>query len=160
MTCADARSVVRALVLSLALSVAAVAACGESSTGTTQPSMTPTPSPAGSGTPAPSVALVTVGGIAVAGPTCPVVSPSATDCGDRPVAGAIVVIRASPTGAELIRVVTDAAGNFEVTLVPGLYLLEPQPVEGLLGTAPPVSLDLRADQRPEPVVFTYDTGIR
>lgn len=163
MTCADARPAVRAVALALGLSIAVFAGCGGPSTATTQPSAASSasvPAASGSGTAAPSVALVTVGGIAVAGPTCPVVTPSATDCGDRPVPGAVIVIRASATGPELIRVVTDAAGNFEVALVPGPYVLEPQPVEGLLGTAPPVAVDLRAGQRPEPVVLTYDTGIR
>lgn len=155
MTCADPRAALRGLTLAIALGAVTLAGCGGAPA-----SSSASANPTASATPAPSVALVTVGGIATAGPTCPVVTPSASDCLDRPVPGAVIVVRANAAGPELIRVVTDAQGNFEVVLVPGRYVLEPQPVEGLMGTAQPVTIDLREGQRPDPIVLAYDTGIR
>lgn len=125
-----------------------IAGCG--------PGAAPTPSlaPTGSGPQA------TVRGIALAGPVCPVVTPSASGCEDRPVAGAVVVVRTAPGGAEVGRATSDEDGRFEIRLAAGSYRFEPQPVEGLLGTAPPVEVVVREGQSPEPIVASYDTGIR
>ena len=44
-------------------------------------------------------------------------------------------------------------------LAPGRYTLIPQPVEGLLGTAAPVTLEIGAATTTE-LTVVYDTGIR
>ena len=101
-------------------------------------------------------------GRAVAGPVCPVVqAPPDPACADRPVAGALIVVR-DAAGAEVARATTGADGTFLVG-VPGggSWTVEPQPVEGLMGTAPPVAVEV-AD---EPWAWAaaavgYDTGIR
>src|SRR5687767_10016724 len=73
----------------------------------------------------------------LAGPVCPVVTPNSTGCDDRPVPNAELVVR-SGSGVEVARVRSDAGGLAAVALPPGAYLLEPQPVEGLMGTAPSI----------------------
>ena len=120
----------------------------------------PGAAPTRSTVPTPSGSLVTVRGIALAGPVCPVVTPSASGCEDRPVPGAVLVFRPSPGGSEVGRATTGNDGRFVIRLAPGSYLLEPQPVVGLLGTAPPAELVLRPGDSPEPIVVSYDTGIR
>lgn len=98
--------------------------------------------------------------VAVAGPTCPVVSdPPDPDCDDRPVVGALIIVR-DEGGAEVARLVTDGDGTAVVELSAGRYRLEPQPVEGLMGTAPPVDMTLVDGVALEPVTIPYDTGIR
>lgn len=98
--------------------------------------------------------------VAVAGPTCPVVSdPPETNCDDRPVDGAVIIVR-DEGGAEVARTTTDAEGMATVELPPGRYLLEPQPVEGLMGTAPPIDVTVIQDAVMDPVTVAYDTGIR
>lgn len=97
---------------------------------------------------------------AVAGPTCPVVSdPPDPDCDDRLVEGAEIVVQ-DEAGAQVARITTDADGTATVNLPPGRYVLVPQPVEGLMGTAPSVSVILVSGVDAEPVVIAYDTGIR
>lgn len=109
--------------------------------------------------PAPSSAS-TIRITALAGPTCPVVSdPPDPDCDDRPVEGAVIVVQ-DEAGAEVARMATDAAGTAAVELPPGRYVLVPLPVEGLMGTAPPVTVTLVGGADAEPVVIAYDTGIR
>lgn len=101
---------------------------------------------------------VTLAVRAVAGPVCPVeTDPPKPECADRPVAGAVIVIR-DAGGNEAARVPTGEDGTFSLDLLPGDYLVEPQPVEGLLGTAPLVQVTLAA--APVAVTVTYDTGIR
>lgn len=97
---------------------------------------------------------------AFAGPTCPVVrDPPDPECVDRPVEGAVIVVQ-DEDGAEVARVTTDADGAAAVELDPGRYELVPQPVESLMGTAPPVTVTLVRGVLAEPVAITYDTGIR
>jgi hypothetical protein len=55
--------------------------------------------------------------------------------------------------------VSDAGGAFAVTLRPGDYVLVAQPVEGLMGTAPPLSFSVVAGS-PLQITVEYDTGIR
>jgi hypothetical protein len=99
-------------------------------------------------------------GAVVAGPACPVVSePPDPSCADRPVAGAELVVR-DAAGESIARVRSDGDGAFAVSLVPGSYTIVPQPVEGLMGTAPSVEVELVEGTEPAPVVITYDTGIR
>lgn len=107
--------------------------------------------PAGSGT---------VSIVAFAGPTCPVVSdPPDPDCDDRPVDGAVIVVR-DEDGGEVARMTTDADGRATVDLPPGRYSLVPQPVEGLMGTPGPIEVTVADGAVGEPVAIPYDTGIR
>jgi hypothetical protein len=57
------------------------------------------------------------------------------------------------------RITSNPNGYFQVALDPGIYLIEPQPVEGLLGTAAPFEVEIRPGVTHE-VVIAYDTGIR
>ena len=99
-------------------------------------------------------------GVALAGPTCPVVTdPPDPACEDRPVAGARVRVL-GPDGSEVAILVTDDEGRFSIELAPGSYELVPQPVTGLMGTAAPVTIDVEDGVEAEPVTLAYDTGIR
>lgn len=98
-------------------------------------------------------------GVALAGPVCPVETvPPDPDCAARPVAGAVVVVR-DDGGSERARVTTGLDGGFFVGLAAGRYVLEPQPVEGFMGTAPPVEVTVE-DGAASEVQLDYDTGIR
>ncbi len=97
-------------------------------------------------------------GQAMAGPWCPVVTQVPDPaCDDRPVAGATIVVR-DGGGTVVAQVITDAAGRFQITLPPGAYRLEPQPVEGLMGTAGPV--DVTVGNGLQVAQVAYDSGIR
>lgn len=99
-------------------------------------------------------------GIVRAGPACGVVSdPPDPSCDDRPVAGAEIVVR-DEAGESVARVRSEDDGSFSVTLAAGRYTLEPQPVEGLLGTAPSVEVTVGEAVPTGPVEIIYDTGIR
>lgn len=99
-------------------------------------------------------------GRATAGPTCPVVqNPPDPACADRPIEGAVIVVRAA-SGSEVARVTTAADGLFSLELPGGTYILEPQPVEGLMGTAAPVEVTVEPGGAPVLVDVPYDTGIR
>ncbi|HEX6475057.1 MAG TPA: carboxypeptidase-like regulatory domain-containing protein [Candidatus Limnocylindria bacterium] len=107
----------------------------------------------------PSAQTASLEGIAVAGPTCPVVTdPPQSGCEDQPVEGARLVI-VDRTGDEVATVVTGADGRFQVDLAPGTYEVQPQPVEGLMHTAVPVTVHV-ASGEPAEVTISYDTGIR
>ena len=54
---------------------------------------------------------------------------------------------------------TGPDGAFFVPLPAGSYLLEPQPVEGYMGTAPPLEVSVKDGIAAE-VQVDYDTGIR
>ena len=58
------------------------------------------------------------------------------------------------------RMRTDAGGEAAIELAPGRYVLVPQPVEGLLGTAQPVTVTVRSGVDAELLTIEYDTGIR
>lgn len=108
----------------------------------------------------PAVATQTVSGVVVAGPTCPVVTdPPDPACEDRPVAGARIVVK-DADGDEVAIAVSEEEGAFSVELEPGRYELVAQPMEGLLGTAPPVSVVVVEGTDSEPLTLVYDTGIR
>ena len=98
-----------------------------------------------------------IAGQALAGPTCPVVQPGVSSCIDRPVAGAAILIR-DASGTVVAQVMTDANGRFQVGLPPGPYRAEPQPVQGLIGTAG--TIDVTVGSAFETVRIGYDTGIR
>jgi hypothetical protein len=110
------------------------------------------PSPAGAG-------KTGIEGIALAGPVCPVETvPPDPACAPRPVEGAEVVIR-DRAGSELVRVVTAAGGTFFAALPVGEYVVEPQRVDGLMGTADAVEV-IVGDGGAVHVQLDYDTGIR
>jgi hypothetical protein len=110
------------------------------------------PSPLGAG-------RTGVGGVALAGPVCPVETvPPDPGCAPRPVAGAVIVIR-DAGGSEVARAMTGADGSFFAELPAGDYVVEPQPVEGLMGTAVPLEVSV-VDGLPSEVKLDYDTGIR
>jgi hypothetical protein len=99
-----------------------------------------------------------VAGYVHAGPTCPVeTSPPDPDCEDLAVAGAVLIVR-TKEGEEVTRVESADDGRFRLRLVPGAYVLEPQPVDGLLGTAPPQEFVVGSE--PIELDVAYDTGIR
>ena len=101
-----------------------------------------------------------VGGRVTAGPVCPVQRPSDPACDPRPVAGAVLVVKASGgSAAEVARSTTDASGMYRFTLAPGAYTLDPQPVQGLMGTARPAPVTV-ANGSLQVVPVEYDTGIR
>jgi hypothetical protein len=110
-----------------------------------------------------SPAAGNVSGVAVAGPVCPVEQPGDSACAPRPVGGAVIVVT-RPDGSEVARVTTAPDGKFSLDLPAGQYLLVPQPVQGLLGTAPSVPITLGPTDQPgpspSPVQVGYDTGIR
>jgi hypothetical protein len=112
----------------------------------------------GGATAAPTYAIE---GTATAGPTCPVepASPLPGQCAPRPVAGAVLVIT-NAAGQEVTRVKTDASGAFIAAVPAGNYTITPQPVDGLMGVAPPVSVTVDAHGNPGPIALEYDTGIR
>jgi hypothetical protein len=111
-----------------------------------------------SGTPLPTDSGVR--GAVVAGPTCPVMTdPPDPSCADHPVEGAVLVVMTSD-GTEIDQATSDAEGAFAFTLPPGAYRLEPQPVEGLMGTAEPIEFSVEWGMPVPELVVSYDTGIR
>lgn len=101
-----------------------------------------------------------VRGAVSAGPTCPVVTDRPDpDCADRPVAGAVLVFT-DAAGAEVDRTTSLADGSFSIELAPGSYRLVPQEVDGLMGTAGPIDVEVEAGQPMAEVAVSYDTGIR
>lgn len=121
----------------------------------------------GGGAASPPVAIPAEGGPwiagrAVAGPVCPVERvPPDPACAPRPVGGAVIVIR-DAAGAEVTRATTAADGTFLVGAPGGgSWTVEPQPVAGLMGTAPAVVVQV--PDAPSSWVLAdvaYDTGIR
>ena len=108
----------------------------------------------------PAPAATGIRGVAVAGPTCPVVTdPPDPECVDRPVEGAVIVVL-DGSGAEVGRATTAADGTFAIGLAPGAYRVVPQAVEGLMGTAEPHDVGLVAGEPMAELTIAYDTGIR
>lgn len=106
--------------------------------------------------PAPAVE---VRGLLVAGPICPVErQPPDSACSPRPVEGAVVKAL-NPAGEVRARAVSDAAGRFQLDLVPGDYTVEALPVEGYSGSPAPVTVTVSS--APVDVgTLMYDTGLR
>jgi hypothetical protein len=101
-----------------------------------------------------------VRGVVVAGPTCPVETmPPQPGCEPQPVEGALLLIQ-DAEGREVARATSAANGRFEVALAPGAYLVVPQPVEGLMGTAPEATFTVELEQSITRLTIAYDTGIR
>ena len=102
-----------------------------------------------------------VTGFVTAAPTCPVErNPPDPACAPRPVSGAVLVVRRAD-GSVIARATTARDGSYRLDLAPGLYLLVPQPVTGLIGTPQPVGFRV-PDGASDPVRIDiqYDTGIR
>jgi hypothetical protein len=120
----------------------------------------PAASPAGSLSPGASASGRTgLGGSATAGPVCPVEKvPPDPACAARPVVGATLVVR-DGSGREIARATTGPDGTFFVTVPAGTYVVEPQAVQGLMGTAPPQDVTVAAGATATMTVV-YDTGIR
>ncbi|MGH2462514.1 MAG: MSCRAMM family protein [Candidatus Limnocylindria bacterium] len=111
-----------------------------------------------SGDPVPSPTGVR--GLVTAGPTCPVVTdPPDPSCADRPVEGAVLVVT-TLAGVEVARTTSDVDGSFALSLAPGSYRLEPQPVEGLMGTPEPIEFSVEPGIPSSELLVGYDTGIR
>lgn len=112
-------------------------------------------------TPAPGGPVYVVSGQATAGPTCPVepASPLPGQCAPRPVAGAVLVIT-NAAGLEVARVTTGSDGRWTASVPAGTETITPQSVQGLLGTAGPVSITVAAGSVPTAIQISYDTGIR
>jgi hypothetical protein len=101
-----------------------------------------------------------VHGVVVAGPTCPVETiPPQSGCEGRFVEGAVLIFMDS-TGAEAARATSAADGTFDVALAPGEYRVVPQPVEGLMGTAPESTFRVEIGEAETELTIAYDTGIR
>lgn len=115
-----------------------------------------------SATAGPSTAPPTpnVTGTVHAGPVCPVETPGDPACADRPVNEAVLVVTTA-AGAEVARATSAADGTFVVTLAPGDYILVPQPVAGLMGTAQPTPFHVQGEGAAGASLdVAYDTGIR
>ncbi len=98
-------------------------------------------------------------GVATAGPVCPVErNPPDPSCAPRPVVGATIVIR-DGSGSQVAVAISGADGGYLVTLPPGRYVVDPQPVPGLLGTAGKQEITVTAGTFAD-VALDYDTGIR
>jgi hypothetical protein len=94
-----------------------------------------------------------------AGPTCPVETvPADPNCAARPVAGAVIVIT-DAQGGNGTKVQLDDSGTAFIELTPGDYVVQPLPVEGLMGTPESQTVTV-IDGKRTAVEFAYDTGIR
>ena len=118
-----------------------------------------TPSPAGSPDSGglPTLTGSGIEGIALAGPTCPVVRPDDPACADRPVVGAAIHILAAD-GVEVATLETNAAGRFAVALEAGRYRVVADPAEGVMHAPGPI--DVTVAGTAESIQLDYDTGIR
>jgi hypothetical protein len=112
------------------------------------------PAAIGSVAPAGSIGIK---GVALAGPTCPVVRPNDPGCADRPVPGAVIHVLGG-SGGEVATLRTDATGTFSAELPPGDYRLVADPVAGTMQPPPPVLVTVTGGI--EDVQLSYDTGIR
>jgi hypothetical protein len=104
-----------------------------------------------------TLALGSVSGVALAGPTCPVESAD-EPCPDRPVEGATVRVE-TPEGVEVAVTTTDREGRYSFDIPAGSYRIVAMPYEGLMGTPDPVEIILGAGETLT-VDLPYDTGIR
>jgi hypothetical protein len=96
---------------------------------------------------------------AAAGPTCPVETiPPDPACAPRPVAGATILVK-DGQGKTVATLVTDPTGTASAALPAGNYVVEPQPADGLMGTAESQQVTV-VNGTITPVLLAYDTGIR
>ncbi len=99
-----------------------------------------------------------VGGRATAGPTCPVQRPNDPACAGRMVEGAHLRVTTAG-GKEVATFTTDGSGLFRIALEPGEYTVAASPVEGLMGTPGPSTIEVRQGAETW-LDLAYDTGIR
>ena len=101
---------------------------------------------------------VSVSGVALAGPVCPVeTNPPDPACAPRPVVGAVVA--AVSDSGERVEATTGPEGEFSFELAPGQYEVVAEPAAGLMETPGPLEVEVGSG----PVdlgVLLYDTGIR
>jgi hypothetical protein len=95
-------------------------------------------------------------GVVVSGPRCPVVTVQ-DPCPDLPVPGIVVRVIASDGSASKTR--TDAAGQFNVAVAPGEYVLQPVVDNGGATFAKPLQVTV-SDAGFVEVTLHVDTGIR
>ena len=98
-----------------------------------------------------------IGGVAVAGPVCPVERPGDSACQPRPVEGAVIVVT-DVAREQVGQATTDAQGRFFVPLPAGAYLVTAGDVEGMMG--PPASQEVVVSDGEATIELEYDTGIR
>ena len=101
--------------------------------------------------------MVGIRGFALAGPSCPTVSANDPNCDPRPVEGATIHV-IDVTGVEVAQLITNANGEFSVTLPPGAYRVTADAVDGLVGTPDPVQVNVA--ETTIDIELAYDTGIR
>jgi hypothetical protein len=108
---------------------------------------------------APAALDTGISGTATAGPVCPVErNPPDPSCAPRPVVGATIIIR-DGSGAQVAVAISKADGTYFAALPPGAYVVDPQPVQGLLGTAAQQGATVATGSITD-VPLDYDTGIR
>jgi hypothetical protein len=108
---------------------------------------------------APAALDTGISGTATAGPVCPVErNPPDPSCAPRPVVGATIIIR-DGSGAQVAVAISKADGTYFAALPPGAYVVDPQPVQGLLGTAAQQQATVATGSITD-VPLDYDTGIR
>ena len=113
---------------------------------------------AGAASPAPAASGGTgIGGVALAGPTCPVERPGDSACMPRVVEGAVVVVT-DRAGEQVGQATTDAEGRFFIPLPAGRYLVTAGDVDGLMGA--PAPMEVAVSDGEATVELAYDTGIR
>jgi hypothetical protein len=103
------------------------------------------PTPRGSG----------IEGQVLLGPICPVVQVG-QECPDQPYQATLTVF--SPNGLQIVQIQSDAQGRFQVSLVPGEYILHPESPNGL-----PFAGDqtfMVETGRYTQITVHYDSGIR
>ena len=109
--------------------------------------------------PDPTAGKTGIRGSVTAGPTCPVErEPPDPSCAPHPVQGAVIVVR-DASGAEVDRTVTSSTGTYFSAVGAGTYVVEPQPVTGIMGTPSSQHVVVAAGERAT-ADFDYDTGIR
>ncbi len=70
-----------------------------------------------------------------------------------------MIVITDPQGNEVGRGTTGSDGRVIIDVPPGEFIVVPQPVEGLLGTAATLAVTV-ADGQTLHVTADYDTGIR
>lgn len=142
-----------ALLLLLVPTVAVVALVATSS----RAGPTASPSEQESG-PTPAGPVSYIVGTATAGPVCPTQELPPSPCAPRPVSGAVIIVSNVDQG-EVARAATAADGSYQILLHGwGTYTVTAQPVQGLIGTPPPVTVNLNPMDTKR-VDFEYSTGI-
>ena len=89
------------------------------------------------------------------GPMCPVVQ-QGQECPDQPYQATLTIL--SQDGAQVVQVQSDEQGRFQVSLVPGAYILHPESPNGI-----PFASDqsfVVETGRYTQITVHYDSGIR